>query len=57
MSTAPMVTKEDVERFEAESRAFRDMADRVARDDPDWGYYLEGQPRPRLPWWRRVLHL
>lgn len=37
--------------------ALFDQAERIARNDPDWGLYLPGDPRPRIPWWRRVLKL
>lgn len=49
--------RKEVEKFRAENEAFRDWADRVARDDPDWGLYMPGEPRPVLPWWRRVLKI
>lgn len=40
-----------------ERAAWDDWADRVARNDPDWNFYMPGEPRPRMPWWRRVLRL
>jgi hypothetical protein len=49
-----MVTMDEVR---AETRAMLDPADRIARDDLDRGLYLEGQARPKLPRWRRLLTL
>lgn len=49
-----MVTKAELR---AETEAYLDALDRIARDDPDWGVYFEGEVRPRLPWWRRLLKL
>lgn len=43
--------------LEAEDRAYEDYFERVARDDPDWGFYLDPADKPRLPWWRRLLKL
>ncbi|HEV8359412.1 MAG TPA: hypothetical protein VGR28_03045 [Candidatus Thermoplasmatota archaeon] len=51
------LTKEELEEWEAEGRAIREMADRVARDDPDWGLYMNPADKPKLPWWRRLLKL
>lgn len=45
------------EQFEAQTRAYKDAMDRIARNDPDWGVYDEGDERPKLPRWRRVLKL
>ena len=47
----------DRAKIEAEARAYEDFFDRVARDDPDWGLYFEGDPRLHFPWWRRFLKL
>lgn len=53
-----MVSRSElVRQLEAETRAYLDMADRVARDDPDWGFYLDPSEKPVLPWWRRLLKL
>lgn len=49
-----MVSDEEWADIEAEGAAWRDFFDRLARDDADSGFYLPGQPRPRLSWWRRV---
>jgi hypothetical protein len=56
MAEMPL-SKEQEKEIDAETRAFVDMADRVSRNDPDWGLYREGEARPRLPWWRRLLKL
>ena len=47
-----MVTREELD---ADTRAFLDAAERIARDDLDWGVYWDGEARPSYPWWRRVL--
>jgi hypothetical protein len=52
-----VVTDAEIAKAEAQTRAYLDMADRVARNDPDWGYYEEGDPRPHFPWWRRLLKI
>lgn len=49
--------EEEIEEFRAEGRALKDMAERVSRNDPDWGFYLNPADKPKLPWWRRVLKL
>lgn len=46
-----------MEKIRAETRAIEDHMDRVARDDPDWNIYWEGEERPKLPWWRRLLRI
>ena len=44
------------QRLELEE-ALRDQTERVARDDSDWSLYFPGDPRPHIPWWRRVLKI
>lgn len=46
----PMISPE-------EQAAWDDWADRVARNYPDWNFYMPGEPRPHIRWWRRVLRL
>lgn len=48
-----MVTDAQLARARAEVEAWIDFSRRLARDDPDRGFYLPGDPRPPLPWWRR----
>lgn len=48
-----MVTKEELE---AETRAYKDFARRVAINDPDWGIYLDPDDGPPKSWWRRFVN-
>lgn len=45
-----MLTKEE---REARMRAYKDFTERVARNDPDWGIYLDPDDGPPRSWWRR----
>lgn len=56
--TSRMPKKVTMEQIRAETRAIQDALERSARNDPEWGVYLEGQPRPPpRPWWRRLLNV
>lgn len=44
-----------MEKIQAETRALLDHVDRVARNDPDWGIYFEGEERRKIPLWQRLL--
>jgi hypothetical protein len=53
-----MASKEELrEQLRIEREAIEDWADRVARNDPDWGLYFPGDARPHIPRWRRILKL
>lgn len=45
-----MVTREEAA---ARTRAYKDQMRRVARNDPDWGIYLDPEEGPPRSWWRR----
>ena len=56
--TGAMASNEALrERLRIEREAIADWAERVARNDPDWGIYFPGDPRPHIPRWRRILKL
>ncbi|HET6317267.1 MAG TPA: hypothetical protein VFG86_12470 [Chloroflexota bacterium] len=38
-------------------QAFEDYGERVARNDPDWGLYFPGDPRPVRTWWQRLFFI
>jgi hypothetical protein len=42
-----MVTRAQID---AEVRATLEWSERVARNDLDWTFYREGEPRPRTVW-------
>jgi len=57
MATRMLKGRELREYLRIENEAIADWAERVARNDPDWGIYFPGDPRPHIPRWRRILKL
>lgn len=55
--TSMLSPEERRARDRREYLAWMDFLDRMERDDADYGFYYPGDPRPHIPWWRRVLKL
>ena len=57
MTMGRKLTKEEIAQFHAETEAWIDWARRVERRDPDLGFYMPGEPRRVVSWWRRLLKI